>query len=267
MSYATEPLMENTQRSDGFILIALLLSIALHGSAIGLLPGFGKSPAPLTPPPLTIELVTPEVPPPPPPPVKAPEPPKPQTKPEPKPVAVSPQPKPAPVQKTQSPEPPSATPAHTEPPTTPAPEATKPAEPTPPPMMAVEQKSIESPPTFTSPIPVPTPQPQNEPINSSDEDDSDTDGFGQAMADELKKNVKYPAVARKEGWEGVVTITYHIDKEGNISDITIKKKSRYKMLDTNALETARKTKLLPIPPSKRGKAFSRSIRVIYRLED
>ena len=78
MSYATEPLMENAQRQSDFILIALLISIGLHSTAICFLPGFGKPPAPITPEPLTVELVTPEAPPPPPP-IKEPEPAKPDT--------------------------------------------------------------------------------------------------------------------------------------------------------------------------------------------
>jgi protein TonB len=255
MSHATVSLslMENNQRNNDFMLIALLLSVALHSGIIGFLPGFGQSPERIDPP-LIVEMLTPE----PPPPIKEPEPPKPEpVKP------VPPPPKPLPIQKTMPPEPPpvvTPTPRAETPP--PLAETPRPVEPSPPPVIAVEQKSSEPPPVFTAPTPVPVPVAPP----SIEDTEEDPDGFGRAMTGEFKKNVKYPQVAIMRGWEGVVKVTLHIDAEGNITDITIKQKSGKDTLDEAALKTARKTKLLPIPPSRRGKPFTLTVPISYSLK-
>jgi periplasmic protein TonB len=251
MSLATEPFMEIKQHNDDFILIALLLSIMLHGSAIGFLPGFSQAPAPRLEPPLTVELVTPE--PPPPPPIKEPEPEPP--KPEPKPVPPPPKPITPVVQKTVTPEP---SPAVAPPPLI---EAPKPTEPPPPAVIAVEQKAADPPPAFTAPTPPPAPK-----ESTNDDVEEDSDGYGQAMTGEFKKNVKYPRVALANGWEGTVKVTLHIDAEGNVTDITIKQKSGKKMLDDAAIKTAQLTKLLPIPPSRQGRPFKLTVPINYRID-
>ena len=248
-------LMANKQHDNNFFLIALLLSIALHSTAIGFLPGFSFSSTPITPP-LTVELVTPE-----PPPVKKPEPPKSEPE-KPKPIQ-TPKPIPHPVQKPVTPEPPPLAPAPKVEKPAPIPETPKPVVTETRPVLAMEQKVSEPPPTFTTPTAPPVTQ--KEPIINEDAED-DTDGYGRAMAGEFQKNVKYPQIALMKRWEGIVKVTLHIDAEGNVTDVTIKSSSGKDALDEAALKTARKTKLLPIPPSRRGKTFMMTVPINYHMD-
>ncbi|MFM9912598.1 MAG: energy transducer TonB [Methylophilaceae bacterium] len=261
MSYATEPFIENAQRTDGFILIALLFSIALHGSAIGFLPGFGKSPAPLTPPPLTVELVTPE-PPPPPLPIKEPEPPKPPPKPEPKPVPFAPPPKPVPVQKTLTPEPLPAPPSHAEQPPAPIAETSKPAEPSPPPAIAVEQKAAEPPPTFTQPVTTPS-TPQESDANHK----AAILGYGNQLSAEMAKNKTYPPRAYEKHWTGKGRILLKYDAKTKKFSYAISQPSERLILDQAALQNLQRALELLRPSDLIDKvSFEVEIPFIYRLE-
>ncbi len=65
----------------------------------------------------------------------------------------------------------------------------------------------------------------------------------------VQKNINYPYIARKMGWEGKVIISFILTKEGKINDLWIEKSSGYEILDKNALETIQKvSKYFPIPP-------------------
>jgi len=74
----------------------------------------------------------------------------------------------------------------------------------------------------------------------------------EAMMKFLRKNMKYPAVARRMGVEGAVYVSFVIDREGNISDIQIVKGISAEC-DKEAL---RVVKLMPLwkPGKQNGKA-------------
>ncbi|MCE9632643.1 MAG: energy transducer TonB [Methylophilales bacterium] len=261
MSYATEPLMENAQRQSDFILIALLISIGLHSTAIGFLPGFGKSPAPLTPPPLTVELVTPEAPPPPPP-IKEPEPEKPQPKPEPKPTPVSQPPKPAPVQKVLTPEPPPTSSPRNEPPPTPAAETAKPVEPSPQPVIAVEQKFNEPPPTSTVSAQTPV-APQESDANHK----AAIVGYGNQLTTEMSKNQNYPKRAKEKNWTGKGRILLKYDPKSKKFSYVISQTSGRAILDDDAKQNLQNA-LSSVPPTGlvADIPFEVEIPFVYRLE-
>lgn len=261
MSYATEPLIENAQRQSDFILIALLLSVGLHSTVIGFLPGFGKSTAPLIPPPLTVELVSPEAPPPPPP-IKEPEPEKPQPKPEPKPTPVSQPPKPVPVQKVLVPETSPATPPRNEPLPTPVAETTKPTEPSPPSVIAVAQKATEPLPTFTTPTPTPA-APQESDANHK----AAIVGYGNQLTAEMSKNQNYPKRAKEKNWTGKGRILLKYDPKSKKFSYVISQTSGRAILDDDAKQNLQNALNL-VPPSGlvADIPFEVEIPFIYRLE-
>ncbi len=79
----------------------------------------------------------------------------------------------------------------------------------------------------------------------------------------VQKNINYPYIARKMGWEGKVIISFILTKEGKIEDLWIEKTSGYEVLDKNALETIQKvSKYFPIPPLD----VKIKLPVLYRLE-
>jgi protein TonB len=253
-----EPLIENAQRQSHFMLIALLFSIGLHSIAIGFLPGFSKSPAPLTPPSLTVELLTPETPLPP---VKEPEPLKPEVKPEPKPLPAIQLPKPVPVQKTQTPEPTPTAIQRTETPPL-VTESLKPAEPSPPPVVAVEQKATEPPPTFTAPSQTPA-APQESDANHK----AAIVGYGNQLTAEMSKNQNYPKRAKEKNWTGKGRILLKYEPKSKKFSFVISQTSGRAILDDDAKQNLQNALSL-VPPSGlvADIPFEVEIPFIYRLE-
>jgi protein TonB len=65
----------------------------------------------------------------------------------------------------------------------------------------------------------------------------------------IHKNISYPYIARKMGWEGKVIISFILTKDGKISLLTVEKSSGYRVLDENAIDTIKKvSKYFPTPP-------------------
>ncbi len=65
----------------------------------------------------------------------------------------------------------------------------------------------------------------------------------------VQKNINYPYVARKMGWEGRVIVSFILTKEGKINSLTIEKSSGYEILDENAIKTVKRVSgYFPIPP-------------------
>jgi len=65
----------------------------------------------------------------------------------------------------------------------------------------------------------------------------------------IQKNISYPPLARKMGWEGKVIICIHLRSDGTLEDVKIERSSGYDLLDRDALETVKKVAhLFPRPP-------------------
>ncbi|MCD6547922.1 MAG: energy transducer TonB [Thermodesulfobacterium sp.] len=65
----------------------------------------------------------------------------------------------------------------------------------------------------------------------------------------VQKNISYPYIARKMGWEGRVVVSFVLTKEGKINLLTVEKSSGYDVLDENAIKTIKKvSKYFPLPP-------------------
>lgn len=64
----------------------------------------------------------------------------------------------------------------------------------------------------------------------------------------IQKQITYPVVARKKGWQGKVVVSFVVDKDGNIMDIQIRESSGFSLLDRNAVQTIKKLAPFPPPP-------------------
>jgi protein TonB len=60
---------------------------------------------------------------------------------------------------------------------------------------------------------------------------------------------RYPRIARKQGYEGIVVLKVEILPNGRVGQIRVKKSSGYRMLDRSALKTVKGWKFIP---AKRG---------------
>jgi periplasmic protein TonB len=70
------------------------------------------------------------------------------------------------------------------------------------------------------------------------------------IRDLIQKNVIYPPLARRMGWEGKVTVSFVIFSDGRVSDIKVKESSGRAILDNSAIETVRKASPFPVPPTE-----------------
>lgn len=245
----------DNSHQNQLLLLALLCSIALHGTAVVFLPDyFAHAPTPDTQ--LTVELLKPEPPPPPPPPVKKPEPPKPEPV---KPKVIPPsKPLPAPAPKPVTPQPQAVVQPATPPPVTAPPPVAEPPQ-----VIAVPQKAAEPPP----PVVVPTPSAPPPQETAAEDISAIKNGYGRLLAGEFAKHKKYPQVARMRGWQGTVQVRLQVDADGNPANPVVEQSSGREILDNQALETVRNSLPLPTPPAAlRGKAFSIVVPVVFRLD-
>jgi protein TonB len=64
----------------------------------------------------------------------------------------------------------------------------------------------------------------------------------------VRKNMSYPILARKSGWQGRVLVSFVICLDGRVEDVRIEKSSGITFLDKNAVDTVKKSAPFPNPP-------------------
>jgi len=70
------------------------------------------------------------------------------------------------------------------------------------------------------------------------------------IRDLIMRNISYPCIARRNGWEGIVTVSFVISENGYVRDIKIKEGSGFDVLDKNAARTIKKASPFPKPPAE-----------------
>jgi protein TonB len=81
----------------------------------------------------------------------------------------------------------------------------------------------------------------------------------------IAKQLKYPAIARRKGWQGIVQLELHIEPDGRISRLRIDRTSGYPVLDNAA---AKALQFASLPQARQwlgGQAVDLIIPVEYRL--
>lgn len=68
------------------------------------------------------------------------------------------------------------------------------------------------------------------------------------IKDEIRKNMTYPRVARQNGWQGRVLVSFVICQDGRVEDIRLEKSSGFALLDRNALSIIKQIAPFPKPP-------------------
>jgi periplasmic protein TonB len=64
----------------------------------------------------------------------------------------------------------------------------------------------------------------------------------------VEKNISYPAMARRMGWQGKVVVSFVVCLNGEVENLQVIESSGYAQLDKNALETIKQVKPFPSPP-------------------
>jgi len=68
------------------------------------------------------------------------------------------------------------------------------------------------------------------------------------IRDLILKNLSYPPLARKGGWQGKVKVSFIIREDGKVEGVRIVESSGYIVLDRNVVETIREVQPFPKPP-------------------
>lgn len=82
------------------------------------------------------------------------------------------------------------------------------------------------------------------------------------IRDKIFKNLGYPLLARKMGWEGKVTVAFTVCPDGSVEDISVVGSSGFAALDRSAVDAIKRSRPLPRPPLKTALIMP----VVYRLE-
>ena len=77
--------------------------------------------------------------------------------------------------------------------------------------------------------------------------------------------VTYPETARRNGWEGTVTVWIRITAKGEVSEARVEKSSGHDLLDTAARDYARRLRFDPAREDGKPVETSGSFDVRYRL--
>ncbi len=218
---------------------ALAVAIALHGALIAfVLSGALEKPhTEVEPPPVIVQLLTPE------PPLKleppTPEPPKPKPQP-PKPEPVKPQPRPEPPRPEQ-----------------PKPEPAKPE-------VRPEPVKIEAPATAVAPAPTPVappapPAPPPPPAPSVAKPSARTEVSISASYAAANRKPEYPKMSLRLGEQGTVVLTVMVKSDGSAGDVEVKSTSGFTRLDRAAADAVKTWRFNPATID--GKAVDKSYEV------
>jgi periplasmic protein TonB len=82
------------------------------------------------------------------------------------------------------------------------------------------------------------------------------------IRDKILRNISYPAIARRSGWQGRVILSFVITLDGSIKEAKVIQGSGFEVLDKNAVETVKNTAPFPKPPIEAQLV----IPIIFRLD-
>lgn len=82
------------------------------------------------------------------------------------------------------------------------------------------------------------------------------------IRDKILRNIRYPVMARRLGWQGRVLLSFVITLDGSIKEARVMQGSGFEVLDKNVLETVKDTAPFPTPPVEARLV----IPITYRLE-
>jgi len=91
--------------------------------------------------------------------------------------------------------------------------------------------------------------------------------YGRRLYGRTMAQARYPPEAVARGWQGKVLLLLRFGKSGKLLDVDVRESSGYAVLDTEAVEMAKRAKAeSPVPDILRGRDFSLTIAVNFRLE-
>ena len=83
----------------------------------------------------------------------------------------------------------------------------------------------------------------------------------------VSRELTYPAIARRKGWQGIVKLELHIEADGSITDLQLAESSGYSILDRAAMQCLQFASLPGAARWLRGQTIDIVVPVEYRLVD
>jgi protein TonB len=78
---------------------------------------------------------------------------------------------------------------------------------------------------------------------------------------------RYPAAARKAGWEGIVLARVLVDTRGKAAVVSVRKSSGYSLLDEAVIKAVKKWRFSPATQAGKPIAGFHDVKVRFRLDD
>jgi protein TonB len=88
-----------------------------------------------------------------------------------------------------------------------------------------------------------------------------------SVMDLISRELTYPAIARRKGWQGTVKLQLHIEADGAITRLQVDETSGYSILDSAAMECLQLASIPGADRWLRGQAIDIVVPVEYRLVD
>ena len=83
----------------------------------------------------------------------------------------------------------------------------------------------------------------------------------------VSRELTYPAIARRKGWQGIVKLELHIEADGSITDLQLAESSGYSILDRAAMQCLQFASLPGAARWLHGQTINIVVPVEYRLVD
>jgi protein TonB len=83
----------------------------------------------------------------------------------------------------------------------------------------------------------------------------------------VSRELTYPAIARRKGWQGIVKLELHIEADGSITDLQLAESSGYSILDRAAVQCLQFASLPGAARWLQGRTIDIVVPVEYRLVD
>jgi len=91
-------------------------------------------------------------------------------------------------------------------------------------------------------------------------------GFGEGLRERAAGFGKYPALAQRRGWQGLVKVRLRYDRRGEVYQVDISESSGHKVLDEQAMTMLRQAAAAyPLPDALSKKAFSVIVPIEFKM--
>jgi protein TonB len=110
------------------------------------------------------------------------------------------------------------------------------------------------------------PEPPKEIVEVIDPQDDAILRYQDMVKRKIQVSRRYPPWAKKQGFEGIVHITFVVLSNGEVKDITVRHSSGFKILDREAIATIKRASPFPlIPKNIHRLSLQMDVSIVFKL--